>query len=164
MSILSDIPKSFTPSVDRPFPQVGIRDLNTQLYDRNNQTLTDDQVRALTTNPPAPADPNQRINAMTDAANKKVSSEYESQKIYNMSLSQLAQRTTTTIHDILDDLVNFNAADGIRGFLQIFIQSDRLMYVGIIVLAFTLLMILFKSNDSTPSISQSGGARCGCRH
>ncbi len=149
VTVLQDIPKSFTPSVDRPFEPVGIRDLNAQLFNRNNESLSDAQVQELITNPPPPPNPNQRLIELSDAENKKLQAEFESEKIYNLSLLDLSKRTTTTVHDIIDDLVNFNPADGIRGFVQIFIQSDRLMYIGIIVLCITLLLMLFKSSDTT---------------
>jgi hypothetical protein len=147
VTVQQNIPKSFTPSVDRPFEPIGVRDLNTPGYDRNNQRLTDQQVKDMITNPAPPKDPNERLNTLSAADNKKNQAEFESEKIYNLSLSQLATRTTTTVHDVLDDLVNFNPQDGVRGMLQIFTQSDRLMYIGIIVVIFTILMLLFKSKD-----------------
>lgn len=147
VTVQQNIPKSFTPSVDRPFEPIGVRDLNTPGYDRNNQRLTDQQVKDMITNPPPPKDPNERLNTLSAADNKKNQAEFESEKIYNLSLSQLATRTTNTVHDVLDDLVNFNPQDGVRGMLQIFTQSDRLMYIGIIVVIFTILMLLFKSKD-----------------
>lgn len=139
------IPSSFTTSVDRPFEPVGIRDLTDQLFDRNNQRLTDEQVQQIINNPQPGPDPNERINRLSDEANADAAAEFESEKIYNLSLKQVATRTTKTVHDILDDLVTFNTADGVRGFIQIFIQSDRLMYVGIIIIVVTLLIMILKS-------------------
>jgi len=147
VTVQTNIPKSFTPSVDRPFEPIGVRDLSAPAFDRNNQRLTDQQVKELVTNPQPPANPNERLNTLSAADNRQNQAEFESEKIYNLSLAQLAARTTNTVHDVLDDLVNFNPQDGVRGMLQIFIQSDRLMYVGIIVVVFTLLMLLFKSRD-----------------
>lgn len=144
----SSIPKSFTASVDRPFDPVGIRDLTTQLYDRNNQHLTDEQIQQVINNPQPAPDPNARVKQMSKDENARAMAEFEQEKVYNLSLKQLANRTTTTIHDILDDLVNFNVKDGIRGFIQIFIQSDRMVYLGFIIVAFTMLVMLFKSGDT----------------
>ncbi len=146
-TIQSDIPKSFTASVDRPFDPVGIRDLTTQLFDRNNQHLSDEQVQEVIKNPQPPADPNARIKQFSQDANTAANAEFEQEKIYNLSLKQLANRTTTTVHDILDDLVNFNPSDGARGFIQIFAQSDRLVYLGLIIITFTMLIMLLKSGD-----------------
>lgn len=146
-TVQEPIPKSFTASVDRPFDPVGIRDLTTQLYDRNNQHLTDEQVQQVLKNPQPAPDPNARVKALSKQANDEAGAEFEQEKIYNLSIAQLASRTTTTVHDILDDLVNFNVQDGVRGFIQIFVQSDRMVYVGFIILAFTLLVLLLKSGD-----------------
>lgn len=138
------IPSSFTTSVDRPFEPVGVRDLTEQLYDRNNERLTDEQIQSMLNNPQPAPNPNARIDRMTREANAELSAEFESEKIYNLSVSEVAKRTTKAVHDILDDVVTFNVADGPRGFIQIFIQSDRLMYVGIIVIVITMLLMLLK--------------------
>lgn len=156
VTVNQNIPKSFTPSVDRPFEPVGIRDLNAQLYNRNNERLSDAQVQQLINNPPPPPDPNVRIKELSKDENARLQAEFESEKVYNLSLFELAKRTTTTVHDILDDIVTFNPSDGIRGFIQIFTQSDRLMYIGIIVIVMTLLILLFKSRDNnSPMINQA---------
>lgn len=149
VTVVPNIPKSFTPSVDRPFEPVGVRDLNAQLFNRNNERLSDAQVQQLITNPPAKPDPNARVNELSAQENARLQREFESEKVYNLSLAQLAKRTTSTVHDIMDDIVNFNPSDGIRGFLQIFTQSDRLMYIGIIVIALTMLIMLFKTKDNS---------------
>lgn len=144
----NDIPSSFTASVDRPFEPVGVRELTSELFKRDNQRLTDEQVKQLIANPQIQTNANSRIEKLSATANADAQSEFEEEKIYNLSLRQLASRTTTTVHDILDDLVTFNRADGVRGFLQIFIQGDRLMYVGLIVIVFVFLVMLMKSGDS----------------
>ena len=154
-TVENDIPKSFTASVDRPFEPIGVRELTTQLFDRNNQRLTDEQVKQIINNPQPPKDPNQRIKTMSDEAKVEALAEFEEEKVYNLSLRELARKTTNTVHDILDDLVNFNPADGFRGFIQIFIQSDRLMYIGGIIVVFTLLVMLMRMGDSGGSSSNS---------
>jgi len=159
-TVSEDIPKSFTASVDRPFEPIGVRELTTQLYDRNNQRLSDEQVQAIIDNPQPPKDPNERIKKMSDQANVAALAEFEEEKVYNLSLRGLARRTTNTVHDILDDLVNFNPADGVRGFIQIFIQSDRLMYIGGLIIIFTLLVMLMKTGDRG-AIGNSGSGGGG---
>lgn len=153
------IPTSFTASVDRPFEPIGVRELTTQLYDRNNQRLTDEQVQELINNPQTQVDPNRRLKQLTEDANVESQAEFEEEKIYNLSFRELARRTTNTVHDMLDDLVNFDPRDGIRGFIQIFIQSDRLMYIGILVIVFTILAMLFRSGDQ---VSRGGGGQLRC--
>lgn len=158
------IPRSFTASVDRPFDPIGVRELTTQLFDRNNQRLTDEQVQALVNNPQAPRDPNERVKGMSDEANAEALAEFEEEKVYNLSMRELARRTTNTVHDILDDLVNFNPADGVRGFIQIFIQSDRLMYVGGIIIVFSLLVMLMRTGDRSGGGASKGGGGASVHH
>lgn len=157
------IPTSFTASVDRPFDPIGVRDLDAQLFDRNNQRLTDAQVEELTSNPPAQVSSQTRLDTLNADANAVSNTQYERQKIYNMGFREIAVRLTNTIHDILDDLVNFNRADGIRGLLQIFTQSDRLMYIGIIVIIITIGIMFFRTGDKVP-ILRGGGDSHYCCH
>jgi hypothetical protein len=159
-----EIPQSFTASVERPFEPIGVRTLVSQLYDRNNQRLTDAQVAEMQINPQPTINPNARLEKFNEEANAQLAAESENQKVYNLSYRDVAARTTSTVHDILDDLVKFNPADGIRGFLHIFIQSDRLVYVGIIIIIVTLAIMLFRSSDSTPSIAANSGGGCCCRN
>lgn len=156
------IPTSFTASVDRPFDPIGVRDLDAQLFDRDNQRLTDAQVEELTNNPPNPSNSRDRLETLNADANAASSSNYEEQKIYNMGFREIAGRLTNTVHDILDDLVNFNRADGIRGLLQIFTQSDRLMYIGIIVVIITIGIMFFRTGDKVSTV-RGGGYYC-CQH
>jgi hypothetical protein len=162
-TVASDIPKSFTASVDRPFEPIGVRELTTQLYNRNNQRLTDEQIQAIIDNPQPPKDPNERIKKMSNDANIEALAEYEEEKVYNLSIRELARRTTNTVHDILDDLVNFNPDDGIRGFIQIFIQSDRLVYIGGLIIIFTLLVMLMKTSDHS-NVRGGGGVGPAIHH
>jgi hypothetical protein len=155
------IPSSFTASVDRPFDPIGIRDLDAQLFNRDNQRLTDAQVEELVQNPPS-ASTNNRLEAMNAQAND--STNFGNQKIYNMGFREVAIRLTNTIHDILDDLVNFNRADGIRGLLSIFTQSDRLMYLGLMVVVITIGMMLFRTSDAVPTVPIRGGGCCYHNH
>ena len=52
----------------------------------------------------------------------------EEVKIYNLSVKEIAHRTSDTVHNIMDDVLTYNTSDGFRGFLHIFTRSDRLMY------------------------------------
>ena len=125
------------------------------------------QVQQLINNPQLPTDPNKRIKGLSDDANAGALAEFEEEKVYNLSVRELARRTTNAVHDILDDLVNFNPRDGVRGFIQIFIQSDRLMYVGGIIIAFALLVMLMKTSDRGGGGGGKGGGGCGggsCHH
>lgn len=158
-----DVPKSFTASVDRPFDPVSVRLLTSQLFDRNNQRLSDAQVQEMVLNPPPAPNRDERINKMSAEANAAAANTYESEKLYNMTVRDIGARLANTVHNILDDLVNYNTADGVEGFISIFTKSDRLMFVGIVVILITLAAILFRSGDlATGSCRASNLSPNGC--
>lgn len=144
---MDGIPRTFSASTDRPFDPVSIRELSTQLFDRNNERLTDTEVQQMIENPKPPSNPNARIEHLTEEANKEAVRGNSAKMIHNMSLKEIASRLADTVHGVLDDLVNFNRADGIHGFLHIFIQSDRLVFVGIIIVLVTLAAMVLKAGD-----------------
>lgn len=141
------IPTSFTPSVDRPFDPIGKRTANLEdnITPRGNERLNDEQIKEIIDNPQITV--STRLQRLTDAANEARKREMEEEKIYNMSVKDLAYRTSDTVHNILDDIVVYNAEDGMRGFVHIFTKSDRMIYVGIIIIIFTILLLLIKTTD-----------------
>lgn len=139
-----DIPKSFTTSPDRPFEMVGIRDQYLKLFDKNNERLTDEQVAELANKPHFTPD-NSRIKTMSEEANAQRKQEYEQQKFYKMSLQDLTYRVSDSWSDILDDILYFDTNDGVRGFIQIFLNGDRLVYIGITLFIFTILILMIRS-------------------
>lgn len=139
-----DIPKSYTTSPDRPFEMVGVRDQYLKLYDRNNATLTQEQVVELA-NQPHFVNDTSRLDTMAQESNLKRKQEYESQKFYKMSLQDLSYRVSDTWSDIIDDTLSYDAKDGVRGFLEIYIASDRLVYIGITLFVFTILVLMIRS-------------------
>lgn len=139
-----DIPQSYTTSPDRPFEMVGVRDQYLKLFDKNNERLTDEQVKELAKNPHFTTD-NSRINTLSSEANTKRKQEYEQQKFYKMSLQDLTYRVSDSWSDILDDVLYFDTSDGIRGFVQIFLNGDRLIYIGITLFIFTILVLMIRS-------------------
>lgn len=143
----TSIPHSFTPSVDRPFEPIGVRSSHEEEMEtgRNNERLTDEQVKALIANPEITI--STRLQDLTDKENTRRETETEEIKIYNLSVKDIAYRTSDAVHDIMDDMLSYNSNDGWRGFLHIFTKSDRLMYIGILVLIFTILLLLIKTSD-----------------
>ena len=143
----SSIPSSFTPSVDRPFDPIGTRweNLDENITPHGNERLSDAQIKEIIENPQITV--STRLQRLTDEANKAREKEMEEEKIYNMTVKDLAFRTSDTVHEILDDIVSYNADDGMRGVVHIFTKSDRLIYVGIIIIVFTILLLLIKTTD-----------------
>jgi hypothetical protein len=139
-----DIPKSYTTSPDRPFDMLGVRDQYLKLYDRNNATLTQAQAAELA-NQPHFVNDTSRLTTLGAEANLKRKQEYESQKFYKMSLQDLSYRVSDTWSDIIDDTLAYDSQDGVRGFLQIFVASDRLVYIGITLFVFTMLVLMIRS-------------------
>lgn len=139
-----DIPRSYTTSPDRPFEMLGVRDQYLKLYDRNNATLTQEQAAELA-NQPHFINDTSRIDTLSAEANLKRKQEYESQKFYKMSLQDLAYRVSDTWSDIIDDTLSYETRDGVRGFFEIFVASDRLVYIGITLFVFTVLVLMIRS-------------------
>ena len=148
-TIIEDtIPKSFTISVDRPFEPIGIK----QLYDQRlkpvdqSERLTDEQMIALTKNPIIEPN-NERLQNLTNQANEKRLQDVKDVKIYNLSIKEIGVKTSSALHSILDDMLLYNPQDGVKGIIHIFTKEDRLMYVGITVIAFTIILMLIKTSD-----------------
>mgnify|MGYP000170973917 CR=1 FL=1 len=143
----TSIPSSFTPSVDRPFDPVGVRWLHEQEMQagRNNERLSSEQIKQLIENPTITE--NTRLRDLTDEENRRRELESDEIKIYNLSVKDIAHRTGDTVHNIMDDMLDFNPDDGVRGFIHIFTRSDRLMYIGILVIIFTVILLLIKTTD-----------------
>ena len=145
-----EIPRSYTSSVDRPFEPVGIRwnHEQEQLNRRpaEERRLTDEEVQELIRNPTIKPG-GERIKKLTKEANEKREKEFEDVKIYNLSMKEIGERTTTTVHKVLDDMLMYDPADGMAGFLHIFTKEDRLMYMGILMIAFTIIIMLIKTSD-----------------
>ena len=143
----TSIPSSFTPSVDRPFDPIGVRwaNLDENITPRGNERLNDAQIKEIIDNPQITE--STRLQRLTNEANAAREKEMDEDKIYNMTVKDLAFRTSDTVHHILDDIVIYNADDGMRGFIHIFTKSDRMIYIGIIIIVFTILLLLIKTTD-----------------
>lgn len=140
----SDIPTSFTSSPDRPFEPIGVRDQYLELHDVPNERLTDEQVQELANQPHFKPDTS-RIDKMTEEANEKEDQGFEERKLYNLSIKEIGHRISDSWHDIIDDMLHFNVQDGARGFLEIFLAHDRLIYIGITIMIFTIAAALIQT-------------------
>lgn len=139
-----EIPKSFTESPERPFEMVGVRDQYLKEFDRNNQRLTEEQVQQLANEPTITRDTS-RIDNMTKEANETSQQAFEERKLYNLSMKEIAFRLSDTWHDIIDGLLHFDTSDGFRGFIDVFIREDRLIYIGITLMIFSIASMLIRS-------------------
>ena len=79
--------------------------------------------------------------------NKENIKNYENNKIYNLSLLQLANKSSTVYIDIVNDLSNFfskeNKNKSINGIGNIIVKNDNLLFIGLlfIIIAFFLWII-----------------------
>lgn len=143
----SDIPTSFSQSVDRPFEPVGVRTLagQEQAVGRNNERLTDEQIKELIKNPQIKK--STRLQDLTQTENELRDKDVEEDQIYNLSIKEIGYRTSDTIHNILDDILQYQSKDGIRGILHIFTKSDRLIYIGLIIIFFSIIILLIYKTE-----------------
>ena len=139
-----EIPKSFTDSPDRPFEMVGVRDQYIKEFDRPNERLTDKQVQELAKQPQFNKS-TERIDNLSNIANTNSRQVFEERKLYNLSLKQIGFRISDTWHGVIDDLLHMNARDGFRGFLDVFVREDRLIYLGITLMVFSISALLIRS-------------------
>ena len=142
----SDIPTSYTSSPDRPFEMIGVRDQYLELQNVPNERLNDEQVKELANQPHFKPD-SSRIDKMTKEANEKEQQEFEERKFYNLSLKEIGWRISDSWHDIIDDMLHFNFQDGPRGFIEIFLHADRLIYIGVTLMLFTIAALLIQSTN-----------------
>lgn len=66
----------------------------------------------------------------------------ENEKFYNLSLKNLAQNTTKTMIDVMNDMVIFvNSSDKNFGKLfDIWTRGDRMIYVGIVLILISMIL------------------------
>ena len=147
----NSIPAQYTTSPDRPFEPIGVRDQYLALQDVPNKNLTDAEAAKIALSDPilqaqkGNGDAQKRLADMNKEANTAETSKFEEHKIYNLSVKEIGYRVSDSVHDILDDLLHFDKTDGARGFLEVFVKEDRMIYVGIILMIFTIAGLLIRS-------------------
>ena len=67
----------------------------------------------------------------------------EDVNIFQMPLSVILKNIANTLLLILIDLTNVNNYSNIKNFLKIFMIENRLMYLGIFVVLFSIYVMLF---------------------
>lgn len=100
-----------------------------------------------------------RLKHLGNQANRYLLHKADSQRFYNLSLSQIVDHTILTVIAIFADLLNMmkydqvekrkymNYSDIAREYANIFIRKDRMIYVGVFLIFLSLLfMVLFLSS------------------
>ena len=100
--------------------------------------------KELAKNPP-PLPKSTRLDDLTTQANQLQERSSEERKLYNLSLKQIGYRISDTWFDIMDDTLKFNPQNGARGIVEIFTKEDRLIYLGMTLMLFTIVIVLLTS-------------------
>lgn len=136
--------QSYSSRIGLPFKQIATRNFNDDLdpFRKENKRLTDAEVQYLQQNPSV-FEPKlgERLEEKNKTENKERKRFYKKQKFYNKSLKTIGYDLTETIWAIMDDLFNYTPAfsiNGVTDFIDIFIKEDRMVYIGIIILFFSI--------------------------
>ena len=135
-------PPSYDNVFGNQFHEIRVRDDyldDLKQYRSQEERLTEDQLDEL-----PPLEKSQRLERLVKRAHDAQEKEYEKRKIYNMSLLQIYRKTGRVTTNILDDLLNSPESLLLhpKRLVSIFTKGDRLIYVGIVTMLFTILFIL----------------------
>ena len=142
---LDGIPVKYGQTVDRPFDPVKIREIYDEPYNKNEKRLTDAQIQDLIRNPTIKK--STRLQDMSKEANQERQNLQESDKFYNLSIKQIGFKVSDTVNNVVDELIEFEPKTGVSGFVEIFAKQDRLIYLGIIIVIFSIAVILMRSSE-----------------
>jgi hypothetical protein len=83
-----------------------------------------------------------KLQYFTDKTNEESKQEQDSKIFINLSLVQLLSHMSSTIIDILNDLTNMEHNIAISEIIYIFVQKDRLIYIGILIVIISLMIYI----------------------
>ena len=72
-------------------------------------------------------------------------------RVYNLSIVEITEKVLTTITNIVSDLIEWSNSKkrDLNGFIDIFIKSDRLVYIGILSLVIAVILFLISSTSGS---------------
>lgn len=82
------------------------------------------------------------LKYFSDSTNTEIDEQKEHEIFTNLSLVDLFRKMSSTIIDIINELLEINAQSSIDDIIYIFIQKDRLIYIGIIILLIAIGLYL----------------------
>jgi hypothetical protein len=152
-----EIPSSFDDYIGPPFKPIHVREIYDQIRTPNDRKrLTEDEIQAIVQNPNKQLLPQlDRLQVLSDEANEKRQTKALRERFYNLSLQQILENIVGTVGGIVDDIITYRWSGdpdrgepgGFEGILQIFTKQDRLIYIGLIVTIFAILVILIRETD-----------------
>lgn len=146
-----DIPSSFDDYIGPPFKPIHIRELYDKFKNPNYGKRLEPglETSQLVANPNMllPGSEINRLELLSERANKKAEEQNIKEKFYNLSLSQIGNNIVDTVVDIIDELWDYEWHTGIEGLIDIFVKNDRLIYLGMITMVFSFLILLIREVD-----------------
>ena len=144
-----EVPRNYGRNIGPPFKPIEVRNIHDDLhesYRRKNKRLTDTEIKELVLNPNLPK--STRLKDLSQTANEKTTARFHKEKFYNMSFTQIANKISNTVSDVLNDLLKYKLSQGFDDFVQIFGSEDRLIYLGMIIVVFSLIVMLIRTTDT----------------
>lgn len=83
----------------------------------------------------------QQLKYYTIKANQEVSEHIQHMLLLNMSISEILQRMSQTVIDIINDLTNTDDLN-LRNVIIILFKGDRMVYIGLILILIALSFYL----------------------
>lgn len=149
-----EIPSSFDEYIGPPFKPISVREIYDNIQTPNTKKrLTQDQIQAIIQSPNKQLLPQlDRLKVLTDKANQKQTEKSIKERFYNLSLRQIVENLIDTVSNVMDDIITFKWSGkpgGFEGIMQIFTKDDRLIYLGIIIMIFSILVIMIRDTDTS---------------
>ena len=142
-----EISNRYESTIGPPFKPIPIR----QIWDPidpgsvREKRLSEEEVQELIDNPML--EKSTRLSDMSIEANKEEVELQDSKKIYNMSVKNILTGTSDSVISTIDDLLNYRPSDGLYELINIFAKENRLIYLGILIVIFSLIIIGIRQID-----------------
>lgn len=134
---------SFGKDIDRPFDAIGVQEIHDKIAGQtDSKRLSDGEIRELIENPELTI--SDRLPTMSEQDNAARIQQLEDEKIHNLSVKQIARNTSTTFHDIMDDLLDIDGNFSLSLLMDIFTRRNRLIYIGIMLFFFSVGFMLIR--------------------
>lgn len=121
-------------------------------YNRDNtdptkKVLTRKQVTELIGNASTrPLAPQTRLSELTQAANLQAKTDTASKRFFNQSISGVIKNTAQAYVDVINDLTNTKITKP-STVIDIFVKEDRLIYIGLSMIIYAVLLMLIRLAD-----------------
>lgn len=101
----------------------------------NSRTVNDFEQKAK-------EDQQRRLKFYTDTTNKELQEKQEKEIFINLSIVQLFQKMSSTIINIINEILDIKTDTTFNDIIYIFIKEDRLIYIGMLCIIITLSLYL----------------------